>query len=95
MIQEQNDHQHHEHDSLHVDDEIHEEIYAKKQSSERFLKKELLYGSIRVNVSAFTLKDKLDFCGISLRLKSNYKLVVNWYFAYKWDLARVQKDKYE
>ena len=30
LIQEQNDRQHHEHDSLHVGDEIHEEIYAKK-----------------------------------------------------------------
>jgi hypothetical protein len=83
LIQEQNDHQHHEHDSLHVDDEIHEEIYAKKKSSEWCSQKELLYGSIKVNVSAFTIKNKMDFCGIgiaSLQLKNNYKLAVSSFF---------------
>ncbi len=43
LIQEQNDHQHHEHDSLHVDDEIHEEIYAKKNQIKHLKKPNFLY----------------------------------------------------
>jgi len=35
-IQEQNDHQHHEHDSLHVDDEIHEEIFSTNNNKKIF-----------------------------------------------------------
>ena len=42
-ILEQNDHRHHEHDSLHDDDGIHEEIYAKQKLSKNLIIKSFLF----------------------------------------------------
>ncbi len=48
LILEQNDHRHHEHDSLHVDDGIHEEIYAEKKNIEILIIK--IYQNFFLNI---------------------------------------------